>query len=128
MAQLNFTGAAGETRQFTVATLDDAVLEGTETFTVSLTASNALVDDSDTATGTITDNDNAAVTVQDVSVAEGGGLLFTVTLDNAVQGAFTVDVTLTVVTATGGAAPLVPPEGYHNLVAQVDLPGRAGGR
>ncbi|MEG3657398.1 Calx-beta domain-containing protein, partial [Arenibacter palladensis] len=86
---LNFSGTAGETQQFTVATLDDAIVEGTETFTVSLTSSNLAVDDSDTATGTITDNDTASVTVGNVSSAEGGGLLFTVTLDNAVaSGAF----------------------------------------
>jgi len=36
------------------------VVEGTETFTVSLDATNALVTDSDTATGTLTDNDSAA--------------------------------------------------------------------
>jgi len=37
-----------------VVTLDDAVLEGTETFTVSLDATNSLVTDSDTATGSTT--------------------------------------------------------------------------
>ena len=51
---LNFAGTAGETQTFTVPTLDDAVLETTETFTVSLAASDALVDASDTGTGTIT--------------------------------------------------------------------------
>ena len=99
---LNFAGTSGETQQFTVTTTDDAVLEGDETFTVSLSASNGLVVDSDTATGTITDNDSAAVTVEDVSAAEGGGLVFTVTLDNAVAGAFTVTPTLGDVSATGG--------------------------
>ncbi|MGB6045119.1 MAG: PA14 domain-containing protein, partial [Pirellulales bacterium] len=42
-------------QQFTVTTLNDAVLEGAETFTVNLSATDALVDDSDTATGTIND-------------------------------------------------------------------------
>ncbi len=88
---LNFVGTAGETQQFTVTTTDDAILEGNETFTVSLTASSPLVTDTDTATGTITDNDTAAVTIEDVTEIEGTGLLFTVTLDNAVAGAFTVD-------------------------------------
>jgi parallel beta-helix repeat protein len=41
---------------------------------------------------TITDNDTAAVTVDDVTEIEGTGLLFTVSLDNAVAGAFTVDM------------------------------------
>ena len=67
-------------QQFTVATLDDAVLEGTETFTVGLSATDPLVTATDTATGTLTDNDAAAVTVEDVTAVEGAGLLFTVTL------------------------------------------------
>ena len=55
MVPLVFTGTAGETRSFTVATLDDTVLEGTETFTVALNAVNPLVTDTDTAVGTVTD-------------------------------------------------------------------------
>ncbi len=66
---LNFAGTAGEIQTFTVATLDDAIVEGDETFTVSLTASNANVADSDTAVGTITDNDTAVVN----TVSSGGG-------------------------------------------------------
>jgi hypothetical protein len=52
---LHFVGNAGESHQFTVATLDDGPGEGNETFQVNLSASNPLVDDSDTATGTITE-------------------------------------------------------------------------
>ena len=88
---LNFAGTAGETNQFTVTTTDDALVEGAETFTVTLTASNPLVTATGTATGTITDNDAASLTIEDVTEIEGTGLLFTVTLDNAVAGAFTVD-------------------------------------
>ncbi len=62
---LPFAGTAGEFQQFTVTTTDDAIVEGTETFTVTLTSSDPLVTDSDTATGTITDNDSANVTVED---------------------------------------------------------------
>ncbi|MEG3657397.1 Calx-beta domain-containing protein, partial [Arenibacter palladensis] len=124
---LNFTGIAGETQQFTVATLDDAIVEGTETFTVSLTSSNLAVDDSDTATGTITDNDTASVTVGNVSSAEGGGLLFTVTLDNAVDtGAFTVTTGYINVTAMGGALPLASPEDYNNTAQVLNFSGTAG--
>ena len=126
VATLNFAGTRGETQQFTVATLDDAVLEGTETFSVSLNATDPLVTDSDTGTGTINDNDAAAVTVDDVTETEGTGLLFTVSLDNAVAGAFDVDVTLADVTATGGAAPLVFPEDYDNVVATLNFAGTAG--
>jgi uncharacterized protein (UPF0548 family) len=125
VATLNFLGTEGETQQFTVVTLDDAVVEGSETFTVSLDATHPQVTDTDTATGTITDNDSAAVTVEDVTEVEGTGLLFTVTLDNAVPGGFNVDVTLTDVTATGGAAPLVSPEDYDNVVAALSFAGTA---
>ena len=59
---LPFAGTAGETQQFTVTTTDDGIVEGTETFTVTLTSSDPLVTDTDTATGTITDNDSAVVT------------------------------------------------------------------
>ncbi|MDA1055940.1 MAG: matrixin family metalloprotease, partial [Planctomycetota bacterium] len=85
---LSFSGTAGETRQFTVDTLDDNLLEGGETFVVTLAANSNIVLDSDIAIGTITDNDDAEVTVADVTTMEGGGLLFTVTLDHAVQVAF----------------------------------------
>ena len=105
-----FVGTAGEMQTFTVPTLDDAVLEGTETFTVNLSASDPLVTDTDTGTGTLTDNDAASVTVDDVSVVEGVGLLFTVTLDNATAGGFNVDATFADVTATGGGAPDRKPE------------------
>ena len=126
VATLSFTGTAGETAQFTVASLDDAVLESTETFGVSLTATDPLVTTTDTATGTLTDNDAAAVTVEDVTAVEGAGLLFTVTLDNAVAAAFDVDVTLADVSATGGAAPLAFPEDYDNVVATLSFTGTAG--
>ena len=93
----------------------------TETFTTSLNASDPLVTDSDTGTGTLTDGDSAALTVDDVTVAEGGGLLFTVTLDNAVAAPFTVDATFADVTATGGAAPLATPEDYDNALRDTQL-------
>ena len=49
----------------------------------------------DTATGTITNDDTApvlpaTVTIGDASAEEGDALTFTVTLDNAVDGGFTV--------------------------------------
>lgn len=126
VAALNFAGIAGETQQFTVETLDDAVLEGAETFTVSLNAISPWVTDTDTGTGTIADNDTARVTVDNVTDEEGTGLLFTVTLDNAVSGAFNVNVSLAGGTATGGAAPLAPPEDYDNVVTALNFAGSAG--
>ena len=97
-----FAGTAGETHEFIVAILDDEMPETTETFTVSLDADDSLINDSDTATGTITDNNSAQITVEDVTVTEGSDLLFTVTLDNAVQSAFNVAHTLTDVSAIDG--------------------------
>ncbi|WP_165869247.1 Calx-beta domain-containing protein [Maribacter algicola] len=60
---LNFNGTAGEIRQFNVSSLNDNILEGDETFTVELTASTGLVDDSDTAVGTILNDDVGQVTI-----------------------------------------------------------------
>ena len=123
---LAFAGTAGETQTFTVPTLDDALLEGTETFTVSLNASDPLVTDTDTGTGMLTDNDTASVTVNDVTAVEGVGLLFTVTLDSATTGAFTVDASFADVTATGGGAPLITPEDFDNALQTLVFAGTAG--
>ena len=125
VAALNFSGNPDETQQFTVATLDDKVVESTETFTVKLNAVNPKVNATDTATGTITDNDTAAITVEDATAVEGDGMVFTVTLSNAVQGGTLVNVSLTDVTATGGAA-LISPVDYNNVVKPIAFAGKAG--
>ena len=105
-AALTFAGTAGETQSFTVTTTEDTATEHHETFTVSLSVSDAAgtVDATDTATGTITDDDGAlaAVTIADVSAAEGDSLTFTVTLDRAVTGGLTVTPSFTDGTATEG--------------------------
>ena len=89
---LNFSGTDNETGTFTVSTTADTMLEADETFTVDLTVSGTSlsVDATDTGTGTINDNDSAALTIDDASADEGGDLTFTVTLDNEVQGSVTV--------------------------------------
>ena len=105
-AALTFAGTEGETQSFTVATTEDTAKEHHETFTVSLAVSgtSAAVTATDTATGTIRDDDGAlaAVTIEDVSAAEGDSLTFTVTLDNAVSGGLKVTPSFTDVTATEG--------------------------
>ena len=104
-AVLTFTGTAGETKTFTVATTEDTVVETNETFTVGLTVSGTTVSvtATDTATGTITNDDgSAAVTVNDASASEGDALSFTVTLDKAVAGGLKVTPGFTDVTATEG--------------------------
>ena len=103
---LTFAGTEGETQSFTVSTTEDTDKEHHETFTVSLavTETSATVTASDTATGTITDDDGALaeVTIEDVSEAEGDSLTFTVTLDKAVSGGLKVTPSFTDVTATKG--------------------------
>ena len=88
---LNFAGTVGETHQFTVTTTDDALVEGAETFTVTLTASNPLVTATDTATGTITDNDAASLSINDVTHTEGDAgntaFTFTVSIDGGLTSA-----------------------------------------
>ena len=61
-AALAFAGDAGETRTFTVATIEDALVEGNETFTVGLTVSGTTetVTATDTGIGSIRDDDGTA--------------------------------------------------------------------
>ena len=101
---LSFTGTANETKKFTVSTINDAVLEANETFTVGLSVSGTTlsITATDTGTGTINDNDNAAVTINNASADEGDDITFTVTLDKAVQGGLTVTPSFTDGTATEG--------------------------
>jgi len=91
-AALTFAGTAGETQSFTVATTEDAFVEGDETFTVSLSVAgtSAPVTDTDTATGTITNDDTAStgitLNLNPASVAEDAGattVTVTATLNNA---------------------------------------------
>ena len=53
--------------------------------------SPSLVDISDNATGTITNDDSATVTIADVSVNEGDSTTLTLTLNNVGLGGFTLD-------------------------------------
>ncbi len=55
---ITFVGLAGEEHQFSVPTLDDLLLESSETFTVQLASTTSLVDATDTATGTIVEQNN----------------------------------------------------------------------
>ena len=106
---LSFTGTAGETRTISVAVIGDTTLEANETFTVNLgTPSNAAVTLADSSgTGTINNDDNASIAINDVSVAEGNAgstnATFTVTLSGSVQGGFTVPVSSQSGTATAGS-------------------------
>ena len=122
-AALTFTGTAGETKTFTVATTEDADAEPDETFIVNLLVSGAATDvaATDTATGTITNDDGAlaTVTIEDASAAEGEQITFTVTLDRAVSGGLTVTPGFTDVTATEGTD-------YTANTAAITFAGTAG--
>ena len=66
-----------------------------------MAATSLAVDITDGATVTLNNDDSAAVTIADVSGAENGGTItVTATLDNAVQGGFTVDMNTADGTAT----------------------------
>ncbi len=101
---LSFSGTEGETQAFTVTPTADTKLEGNETLTVSmsnLSSTTLGVDISDGAEVTITNDDAAAVTIEDVSGAEDdGAITLTATLSRAVQGGFTVQVGTSDGTAT----------------------------
>ena len=108
-SELSFTGTTtGETQEFMVVITDDEVFEGDETLTISLdnlqiTTTGLSVGLPVAATITITDDDDATLTMEAVTVAEGAGTAtVTVSLDNAVQGGFTVDASTTDGTATAG--------------------------
>ncbi len=107
----------------TVSVNGDTKVEPDETFTVQLSnvvGTNAAISSTaDMTTGTITNDDAAALTITDVTAEEGTDLQFTVSLNNAVASAFTVDVSFTDVTATGGAD-------YTNSTIQLNFIGTAG--
>ena len=121
IAQLGAAGNAHLGHDHGILT-DDNVVEATETFLASLNVTTVLdgrsLDDSDTGVGMITDNDTAAVTVGDVTATEGGNLVFTVSLNNAVQGGFDVDGSFTDGTADGSD--------YANALQTVSFAGNAG--
>ena len=92
--------AGATTGTIAVPTANDTIDEADETFRLTLSSpTNATLADA-TATGTITDDDDATLSVNDVSGSEGGTLTFTVTLSVASED--TVGVTWTA--SAGGAS------------------------
>ena len=94
---IDFAGTDGESHKFTVATIEDAMVEGSETFTVALSSRNVTLA---FGTGTITDDDEAGATVTPTSVSmnEGGSADYTLALTSEP----TAEVTIAVARATGG--------------------------
>ncbi len=101
---LTFAGTAGEEQDIVVTVANDTIVEGDETFSVSLgtitpagtpTVDAADVNTSDTATGTIVNTDLASITISDISQnEETGTYTFKAVLNNPVEGGFTVDYTI----------------------------------
>ena len=93
---LTFTGTPSETQTITVQSTNDTKVEEDEEFTVTLgavtpgSADAGDITTGDVGTGTIQNDDAATLTITDESEAEGTNLVFTVTLDNAVEDGFTV--------------------------------------
>ncbi|WP_286746315.1 Ig-like domain-containing protein [Roseivirga sp. UBA1976] len=115
---ITFVGTAGETKTVTITLGSDNKLEANETIQVLMnnlianTVSTSDIDVTDGATVTITNDDQAAVTIEDVQAIEGeGDITLTATLDNPVDGGFTINVSTADVTALVG-------DDYQAIVSQ----------
>ncbi len=94
--------AGTTTVSVTVPTIDDAIVEPTEQFTLSIISALApgrtvTVGGTGTGTATLTDNDTTTLTLSASAAAtgEGASITYTVTSSNAVQGGFSVAVAAT---------------------------------
>ncbi|MCF8274575.1 MAG: HYR domain-containing protein, partial [Flavobacteriaceae bacterium] len=107
----NFTtGAIGETQTIIIAINGDTAVERNETFSVVLNTVIApgknitIIPAGKTGIGTITNDDNATLSIADESILEGDSgtktLTFTVTLDRAVEDGLSINYTTADATAT----------------------------
>ncbi|MFN9591942.1 MAG: beta strand repeat-containing protein, partial [Pirellulaceae bacterium] len=90
--------------QFALPTTDDAIVEGTEGFTVTLSSTTATVTVG-TVTTTIIDNDITTVSLSASTVVEGAiaNYTFTATLSNPSQGVTTIVTNQGTITIANGA-------------------------
>lgn len=127
---LTFAGLDGELQTLAVPVHPDLIVETAETFTVNLTSiaaggrSIAVTDGQ--GLGTITNDDSATIRIDDVSASEGNSgtadLVFTVTLDAA------VDVPVNVDFATSDNTATVADNDYNAVVGGLTFqPDSAGG-
>lgn len=98
---LTFAGTAGETQTFQVPIVGDTTIEPDEFFNVKLSNVVTLgagvpagkIDASDTAIGTILNDDNAVISLTASSAVEGSNLVYTISLSNAISKDVSVDFT-----------------------------------
>ncbi|MFM9960443.1 MAG: beta-propeller fold lactonase family protein, partial [Planctomycetaceae bacterium] len=107
--QVTFAANSTTAQLVTVAITNDNTVEVTETFTASLTldGTTPLTGRSsnltDTATGTITDNDTATFTIGNVTANEGDGTMtFTVSLSNPIDTIAKINVSFADVSTAAG--------------------------
>ena len=93
-------GASSGSTAFTLTPIDDTLVEGDETITVSGT--NAALTVNGTHLTLSDDDDFATVTVSNARAVEGDTMTFTLTLDKATTGSFTVTPMYGDDTATAG--------------------------
>lgn len=110
---LVFTGTAGESHTILVSITGDAIVEGDETFKVTLGAVTpvapvqaASIVSGASGTGMIVNDDQSTLTIDSPTITEGDSgtttLTFTVTSPLAVQGGFTVAFNVADVTTGAG--------------------------
>ena len=112
--------SAGETQTISVTVNGDTKLETDETFTVDLSNPTNSVTISDAqGVGTLTNDDAASYSIDDVTAAETNSgtttFTFTVTLDEAVAGGSSVDYTTTDGSATTADSDYVAASGTLNF-------------
>ena len=104
---VTFAAGTGGTQTFTVPILEDSIVEGSESFTVALTAqdpSQVSAASDLSATGTITDNDTNTFAIGDVTVDESAGTMtFTVTRTGTSEVAIALDYATANGSATAGS-------------------------
>ncbi|REK07205.1 MAG: hypothetical protein DWQ36_12785 [Acidobacteria bacterium] len=103
---VSFAGTAGETHTVAISVTGDLVVEGDETFSLHLSPTDPEIVASD-ATGTILDDDSAAVGIDDVTMVEGDtgttDFVFTISLTAPVEDAFDVGFQTIDQSATAGS-------------------------
>ena len=120
---LSFEGVAGEIQTFTVDITSEDIVELSETLVATLSnvqaGGRAVTIADGTGVAAITNDDATTLSISDVSVIEGLGATFTVTLDGDVDTGVTIDF----VTADGSA---VAGADYSALSGTLSFAGTAG--